>query len=382
MKLASPPSSTSFGSPAYPSSASFGSPAYPSPGASTVSRESTESRLLELRLLHNFTARTAKTFSTNNVPGAEEAWQISVPQMALESPCLMDTMLAVSALHLRSEYPNDSNLIQAFHGYMASALSKYSTCLANGVDESNAEPLFVTSALIAFQATASRRFPDEEKDQKGYNLPLQWFHSFQGVKHVVISSWVWLRESERVRPIVQTQPAVELDLNPNPSAIFGPLLEGLEQQLENMDESLRSDTRQAYAHAVAYLNWAHQNPIRTRILGFPAAVSRRFVELIDQRDPRALVLISCFCAMTTVADVWWWHGVGKREVNGIMSLLPEDWLHKMEWPKRIVDHEGPMKDEVWGGIFNPQSLATDDTKSTADVRLHIDILAHTVPGNS
>jgi len=338
------------------------------------------SHVMEMRLLHNYTALTSKTLIDSNTPATIDAWQLAVPDMAFTSPCLMDAVLAVSALHLRSLQPNDQSLVRAFHSYMASAISQYSATLMKGVNELNAEALFSTSALIAFQAAALRRFQNEigERDfeEEGYNLPLQWFHAFQGVKTIVIASWQWLRESERVRPIIQSQPALALDLGSGRTKFFGTLLEGLEEQLETIDEASRGETRQAYEHSIAYLNWCHQKPERSRILGFPATVSRRFVELIAQHDPRALLIISSFFAMTkAVDDVWWLKGVAKKEVEGIMSSLPEQWWEKMEWAIRVVNHEGPMDEETWGGCWLLEGSPKADEGFTGDVSSHLDILA-------
>jgi hypothetical protein len=288
----------------------------------------------------------------------------------------MDAILAVSALHLRSIHPDDQSLVRASHSYMASALAQYSSLLDGGLSEFNAEALFSTSALIAFQASASRRFDDDQKEG-GYILPLSWFHSFQGVKTVVMASWQWLRNSDRVFPIINGQPALSLNLDPDRKSFFAPLLQDMEGQLErNFPESLRLETKKAYEHSVAFLNWAHAKPERSRILGFAATVSRRFVELIGQQDPRALVIISCFFAMTKIVDdVWWLQGVAKREVMGILSLLPPEWWGKMKWPLRIANYEGPVDEETWGVSFRGQGELKMEEPTAGDVHSHIDMLA-------
>jgi hypothetical protein len=320
--------------------------------------------------MHHFTAITSQTFSETQEQ--KLAWQIGIPSLAYDEQCLMDAILAVSALHMRSLQPGDQSLIRASHGYMASALQQYSSLLNSGVSAFNAEALFSTSALIAFQASASRRFDEDG----GYTLPLAWFHSFQGVKTVVMASWQWLRTSGRVYPIISSQPALALNLNPQRKSFFTPLLDGMEEQLEVLPERQKAETRQAYEHSVAFLNWSHQLPVRNRILGFAATVSRRFVELLDQHDPRALVIASCFFALTKVVDdVWWLQGIAKKEVNGICSLLPSSWWPRMEWPLRIANHEGPMDAETWGRSVEDDAEIKFESSLCGDVRDHIDILA-------
>jgi len=324
--------------------------------------------------MHHFTARTCLTFS--DTMEQNMAWQVDIPVIAYDAQYLMDAILAVSALHMRVINPDDQSLIRASHGYMASALAQYSSLLSNGVSELNSEALFSTSALIAFQASASRLFDEDGP----YTLPLAWFHSFQGVKTIVMQSWQWLRTSDKIYPIINSQPALFLDLDPERKLFFAPLLEGLEEHLQTFPESMRVESKQAYIHAVAFLNWSHKRPIRNRILGFAATVSRRFVDLVGQYDPRALIIAACFFALTKMVDtVWWLEGIAKREVNGICSLLPSEWWPKMEWALRVANHEGEMTEEVWGS-----SLAElrNVKKEENNVHEHIDLLAQIMNANN
>ena len=114
-------------------------------------------RMMELRLWHHFTTSTYKTLLIN-VP-ADDIFKVDVPQLAFGGKTyLADAILAVSALHLRSQHPDDKALVQASHAYSASALADYCDSLTGGIQEENAEALFLTASLIAFQATASRIF--------------------------------------------------------------------------------------------------------------------------------------------------------------------------------------------------------------------------------
>ncbi|KAK2629413.1 hypothetical protein QTJ16_000233 [Diplocarpon rosae] len=337
-------------------------------------------RSLELKLLHHYTALTSQTFS--DTKEQRHVWQVDIPMIAYDAQHLMDAILAVSALHLRSIHPEDHSVIRASHGYMASSIAQYSNLLNQGLSEVNSEALFSTSALIAFQTSASRRFDDDAKGV--YTLPLAWFQSFQGVKTIVLASWQWLRTSDRIYPIINSQPALFLDPDPERILFFAPLLQGLEEQLEQIPDKTCAETKQAYEHAVSFLNWSHKKPARNRILGFAATVSRRFVDLVGQQDPRALVITACFFALTKMVDnVWWLEGIARREVNGICSLLPPDWWPKMEWALRIANHEGVVDEETWGGELS--SLSDDqsaelDVNRECDVSKHIDILSKVING--
>ncbi|KAH8160124.1 hypothetical protein CIB48_g8129 [Xylaria polymorpha] len=349
----------------------------PPPLSSTTSKKN---RMLELKLLHNFTTVTAQTLSVNS-PVLEKIWRVTVPELAFSSATyLADTLLAVSALHLRSSSPQDRELIRASHSYMASACSEYGACLSKGVTESNAEALFLTSALIAFQSTASRIFARDDVNDRsaGYSLPLSWFHSFQGVKAVVAATWQWLRISTIVIPIIESQPALNLDLSGHPT-FFSDLMTGVEDEIAKFESNPAThvETRMAYQHAISVLDWAHKIPYTGAPLVFLATVSRRFIELLEARRPRALaILASYFALLKCIDDVWWLKGVARREIMGIVSLFDpddEEWWPRLQWPLRIALHENSkIPPQVWGRDWAAQ---TANTSQNGGFVSHIELLS-------
>ncbi|KAK7742212.1 hypothetical protein SLS62_010763 [Diatrype stigma] len=355
--------------------------------AITISKTSKNNRMMELKLLHHYTTITCKTLAIAD-DVSENIWRETVPNLAFKGAgFLADALLAVSALHLRSHAPHDQDLVRASHAYMAATLSEYGASLSNGINEANAEALFLTASLIAFQSTASRIFTrDDSGDLKdrndGYVLPLSWFHSFQGVKAVVASSWQWLRNSGIVIPIIEAQPALNLNLSEHECTFFGDLLVGLDEELALSGEEESPGyllTRQAYEHAVAVLNWAHKIPHTGAPLVFLATVSRRFLELLEARRPRALAILASYFALLKCLDgMWWLKGVARREVMGIVSLFDpddEEWWPRLQWPLRIVLYEGDtMPSDLWGADWNSQHVMLQANQNGGFVT-HIELLS-------
>ncbi|KAK5663415.1 hypothetical protein OQA88_3844 [Cercophora sp. LCS_1] len=396
----------------------------PTPGLSATTPPN--HRLLELKLMHHYTALTCKTF-TFTAPVTEDIWKITVPELAFAgSQHLADAILAVAALHLRSLTPNDKDLIRASHAYMAASLAEYSATLTRGIDNTNAETLFLTAALIAFQSTATRVFMKDElalnsltnpqggKDRQQtaagcYAIPFSWFHSFQGVKAITAASWQYLRASPVVTQVINSQVVLQLDFTSGPETFFGHLLDGMDDELASMAPSpagsgqdIVLSTRQAYQHAVAVLNWAHKIPHKGAPLAFPATVSRRFIELLEERRPRALAILACFFALLKSMDsVWWLQGMARREVLGVVSLFNSDffgpdayrdWWPHLEWAMRIAlyENEGlargePIPAEVWGADWYAEEKALQE-KGDAEgdsYYKHIEMLSHMInPSNS
>ncbi|KAH8591706.1 hypothetical protein B0O99DRAFT_631501 [Bisporella sp. PMI_857] len=349
-----------------------------SPAALSIcSRHPETSHLLELRLIHVFTSSVANTMTVSG-SGRKDTWGAVVPSLAFNAPYLMDAIFAVSALYLRSHHPEDQTLTRASHTYMRTAIAQFKSLLNAPLNASDVEALFVTSSLIAFYATAARLFSNDvvsrfDGDQE-YTPPLEWFLSYQGVKTIVLNSWQWLRDSPNVLPIINTQPALALELSPNRPQFFDPLLNGVDEQLQFMNETLATKTRTAYEHSVAFLNWAHQRPERNRLMGFAATVSTRFVDMLAEKDPRTLVIVACFFAMTRVVDnIWWLQGIAKKEVMGLFSLLPEEWWPQMVWAIKVSTADEPLNEEVWGP-FTRSDCVQEENGLDGDIRSHIDYL--------
>ena len=386
--------------------------------------------------MHHYTSVTAKTF-TFTAPKTEEIWSMTVPGLAFSgSSHLADAILAVAALHLRSLTPDDKDVVRASHAYMAASLAEYSATLTKGIDKTNAESLFLTASLIAFQSTATRVFQKDElsletsfgADGVGkvwnsapgrYAIPMAWFSSFQGVKTIVAESWQWLRTSPVVAQVISSQAALDLDLSTGPETFFGHLLEGLDEELAAMAPAsgmgnipspinngaspgagssdswtrpgtpeLITSTRTAYQHAVAVLNWAHKIPHKGMPLAFPATVSRRFIELLKEERPRAMAILACFFALLKPMDnVWWLNGMARREVLGVMSLFNSDffgpdayrkWSPHLEWAMRIAVYEpgpdGIIPPDIWGADWDAEEKARAVGPGAADYFRHIEMM--------
>ena len=346
-----------------------GIPPQPSPPDVSNAR-SQVGRLMELRLMHQYTNVTAKTLLTDS-PTTQDIWQHAVPQLAFAGRTyLADAILSVAALHLRSQTPEDKALVRASHAYAASTLAEYCASLEKGITSENAEALFLTASLIAFQSVASRIFakddaePDSDDPNARYALPLPWFHAFQGVKTVVATSWQWIRNSSIVKNVIDSQPSLQLDLNPlGPNSFFGHLLEGLDDELAQESPEHVQATTQCYSHAVCVLNWAHKSMYPAAALAFPATVARRFLELVELKRPRALAIIACFFALLKRLDnVWWLNDVARREVMGLVGLFESGskWWRHLEWPVRIALWDGnTIPPEVWGADWEHTSHKSD-----------------------
>ena len=332
--------------------------------------------------MHQYTNITSATLFINS-PYTAYIWQSTVPEMAFSGKTyLVDAMMSVAALHLRSQHPEDRSLAHASHAYAASTLREYLVHLNRGITADNAEALFLTASLIAFQAVASRIFTKDDVEVDGpssrYELPLAWFHAFQGVKTVVTASWQWIRGSEVVKAVIEAQPSFHLDMSAaTGDSYFGHLLDGLQEELANETAENYQSTGQAYLHAVSVLNFAHKSPYPAASLAFPATVSRRFVDLLETKRPRALAILACFFALLKrMYGVWWLKDISRREVMGLMGMFEpgSKWWRHLEWPIRIaLWDETSIPADVWGTELDPEPRPDDG--SIEGMMSHIELMA-------
>ena len=77
-----------------------------------------------------------------------------------------------------------------------------------------------------------------------------------------------------------------------------------------------------------------------RIIGFPMLVHPRFVSLVEEEQPRALVILAHYFALVArLRGLWWMGDSGRREVLGIQTVVPGEWQDAMTWPLESIQDE-------------------------------------------
>lgn len=281
-------------------------------------------RLLELRLFHHYTLWNSRD---RRMPIARELWTVVIPSLAFQNPCLMDGLLACTALHLRLKCPQDGALVQASHKYMARAIRLYLDTLHGNIDAQNFDALYLTAILIAFHTFISRRFSPESA--KADTIPLQWFQPFQGVQALTKTR----PDAADKSKMAQILPGWRIPLracgHQRIDCTFNFLLQGL-----NGDE-VDYTVYEFAASNMCNVFTCRQPRFFFHFLG---EAPTRLVELLKLQDPRTLVIVGAFFAMMKPIEnqLWWLEGAADREIAEIQSVLPPTWLPMLEQAKAII----------------------------------------------
>ena len=80
--------------------------------------------------------------------------------------------------------------------------------------------------------------------------------------------------------------------------------------------------------------------VSRRLIAFPLLLTRRFVDMVEEQRPRALVILAHYFAMLAMLRGFWWIGdTGPREVHAIADVVPAEWRSHLSWPMQIMEEQ-------------------------------------------
>ncbi|CZT44116.1 uncharacterized protein RSE6_04242 [Rhynchosporium secalis] len=312
----------------------------------TLSRHA--ARAMELRLFHHYSTTTCHTMPLVEEDTGREMWLVTVPTSAFEYPYVYTAVLAIAALHLLGNNPNDVSLQTATYQYIDESLSGYRNELKN-INQENSAPVFTAALLLSMNARLRHRCYGANPPP--YTLPLNYLHLQLGIRQVYFETHPFIQDSS-VRRYVD----LRRDLKP-------------EIKRESLEFPMNVNRNGfQFPHDVLYSTWGvlSTNPERTPIyaitltylsglkdgIGFDEeirwiqrrlawliqGIPREFVTYLEEGDPLAIVILSRFYALLKYIDEpWWIQGAPEFEIRGMASLVGEEWKWAMEWPLEVLE---------------------------------------------
>ena len=315
----------------------------------------------DLHLMQNWSARTFKTVRLGK--DRKDIWHEIIPGIALNHHFLMHGILAFSALHLAYLYPDQSStFIMRATLHHTVAITTFREQLMN-MSRDNCLAAFAFSSLLSLYSFASLKSSNIAMLTEGNEI-VEWFTLAKGVysatkdhlgdilnsplypllsidvqsfaspgktgdnevdKH--IDSLYWLAETEEVDHQLLRDPAPGYPLT---TLAFDSPDYNPESILETYKFSVRHLQRCFYT---AYRRRDKMCEV-SNVLLWAAIVPRSFVDLIAQRQPKALVIVAYYCVLLNqLEDSWWMEGCAHSLLRFIDDCLPEQWKYWLAWPK-------------------------------------------------
>lgn len=297
----------------------------------------------DLELLLHFTTATAPSLSLH-YPASLDIWATVVPHEALNHPFLMHGIFAISALHLSHIHALDPvqqqeyALLAAKH--QSIALPSFRVQAAT-ITEQNCAAVFLFSTLLVLHSMAMPCHSSVPSlpgvSSNIFGLP-DWIHMLRGVDAVTQTRRHMFQGS-------RLEPLVDLDRFPTH------LLSSTDELALNTLASLftipsacsveRLADLEVYQEALGYLKDSFSRPVTPYMPSKPlpylwfTRVSEKFLDLLVQTQPEALILLAYVCVIfKRLEPCWVIDGLADKLMSHIVEHLCPDWRFWIEWPLR------------------------------------------------
>ncbi|KAI0408195.1 hypothetical protein F4802DRAFT_605200 [Xylaria palmicola] len=311
-------------------------------------------RLWELRLLHNSQTQMSQPFAEPQSPEIRQMWSHDVPEMAIsyaqkQGRCsLLYVELAHSALHMwakSTDKQERDELIKLQQTYQLMCSKEQ----RRDIDEiPHASPkLLDYICFTALRIVAHSLALVQTLSLEPWEPPLQWLYMGHGAGVVFHKAASELRNEHHsiIRKFVNSPPILRdpkdtilcdhsplawlLDHPSHPSTIEAQT----DQELN--DEGVRTVYEQALAYTCSVLRAIErkepQVAIARRLGGFAVWVPIEFSKFIEQRRPRALVILAHFMSIwLDLEDIWLFGRAGEWQIRCIHKILPVEWSCKLD----------------------------------------------------
>ncbi|KAI1284532.1 hypothetical protein F5Y07DRAFT_6443 [Xylaria sp. FL0933] len=311
-------------------------------------------RLWELRLLHNCQTRMKNPFSEPSTADLRQMWAEDVPDMAIsfaqkQGRCsLLYIELAHSALHMwttSTDKQEREELIKLQQTYQLMCSKEQ----RRDVDEiPHASPkLLDYICFTALRILAHSLALVQTLSLDPWEPPLQWLHMGHGAGSVFRKASDALKPEHQtlIAKFVNTPPTMRdrdeligcdfsqlawlLDHPSHPSSTEAQT----DQELN--DEGVRSVYEKALSYTCSVIRAIErkepQVAIARRLGGFAVWVPIEFSKFIEQKRPRALVILAHFMSLwIDFENVWIIGRAGEWQIRCIYKNLPVEWSCKLD----------------------------------------------------
>ncbi|KAL5359223.1 hypothetical protein BJX96DRAFT_55718 [Aspergillus floccosus] len=292
----------------------------------------------ELELMVQWCTDTYR--SVAHQPSVEWIWHAAVPREALQQPFLLHGILAVSALHLsfRTNGDTQAHYLRTAHTHRQHAHGGLSQAL-RALGDSNCNAAFaVTSMLTVFSFAlplAGRSIPTAIHSTLDELCHIMR-HTQQSMNSVCeIIHWVGRGELHALVECDETAPRMP-DTSRLAIMALARTNETLALQSPRHDKCVFDRALDALGHSLDQL--ARGGELLVSAFRWIVQVPPRFIELVCERHPFALVILAHYAVVLHLLRERWWVGDwGARVIQAVGRSVDWEWRKALGW---VLDATG------------------------------------------
>ncbi|KAJ5753533.1 uncharacterized protein N7511_007686 [Penicillium nucicola] len=302
---------------------------------SGVTNDSPPVNKLHLELFHHF-ATDVLAFPGFDMLSSEGS-AIDMTRYILSAPYLMNQILAFAALHLSVIHTTR----QEFYQYHSSQLQTHALSEFNGgnldVSADTCVPMFLFSSCLAMHVLAEKLLfrPDSFEDFLDHFVQSLRMH--RGVRAVTNKSWHLLLQSP-LKPLLEIEQMILdqstsgnecVELLAHLDAIYDPVIDSIYRQtIEDLQKAFN-------ASRSPLSNFSRIGPI----IFWPVNITPEYIDLLSERRPEALAVLSHFGALLHLhREIWTFGNSGLYLISSISNYLGPQWESWLRWPNTFM-HE-------------------------------------------
>ncbi|KAI5363708.1 putative zn(2)-C6 fungal-type DNA-binding domain-containing protein [Septoria linicola] len=317
---------------------------------------SPQAHIKQLELMHQFASDTYATLAIR--PHGPITQQFELPKLAFENAFLLDTVFAITSLHLAYLRPNEAQWrIADAARYQAQAIAATRQRVAK-LEASECRAMYHCSSQLGVIALAFRAVDFDSADASTPSETLrQLSQLWRGTWSILLASrelispedydmffpppgWA-LAPDQTLTPVLDSfldMLRTKAKSNPGAKNVIVPFGPGV---------SMEDDGSTGCLVAIGKLQILFQlcDPEPSRILAWLVEVPQSFWELVSERDPLASAVVLLYSiTYRNLEDHWWAKGIRHQladELSPIVAMADPElaeiakWIQSNDWPDLV-----------------------------------------------
>ncbi|CAI7652021.1 unnamed protein product [Penicillium discolor] len=295
--------------------------------------------LNDLELMIQWCDTTFQTLSRNE--RTDPIWRTIVPEEALSHPFLMHGILALSSLHLARTGPDPTRR----GSYLNRAVTHQNQALAlfremlGDVNESNAKAMFAFAGIVVIYTFAFPHTPGAQDPWACVDDLYQVLVLTRGVQQVIYApqDFTTFLVDSSFGPILQ----IEETQGPMPTDTIA-MLRQLREANKFCAARDPKHELQVYEGSIAnleeMLSWCYSGMRANTIAGkWAIRLKPRFMELLHEREPLALVMLAHYGVLLQyLKHRWCFDEWCVRVSKAVWAILDDQWRPLIQWAMKEI----------------------------------------------